>query len=177
MTCLEWRLKYVNISIILALKLMSHACALQIDNVGNYLCLNKGSFKFEVNPHQFNLRLHYFSQFQREKKRKKREIFKSWQVCDWPAKWLIVFGFMDLRWPRVYRRSNVGLVYVCCSYLFPFKHYFSVCVMYYHTWLFIVLYLLHYFYLSLLLCIYYTTFTCVLYIAMYLSIYILKVGD
>ena len=25
-------------------------------------------------------------------------IFKSWQVCDWLAKWLIMLGFMDLRW-------------------------------------------------------------------------------
>ena len=80
--------------------LTSHACALLIDNVGNYLYmyLNNGSFKSEVDPHQFNLR-------------EKKKIFKSWQVCDWLAKWLIVLGFMDLRWPRVYRRSNVGLVY------------------------------------------------------------------
>ena len=43
---------------------------------------------------------------------RKKNKFKSWQwqVCDWLAKWLIILGFMDLRWPRVYRRSNVGLV-------------------------------------------------------------------
>ena len=29
-------------------------------------------------------------------------IFKSWQVCDWFTKWLIMLGFMDLRWPRVF---------------------------------------------------------------------------
>ena len=40
---------------------------------------------------------------------KKRK--KSWQVCDWLAKWLIMSGYMDLRRPRVYRRSNVGLVH------------------------------------------------------------------
>ena len=80
--------------------LTSHACALLIDNVGNYLYiyLNNGSFKSEVDPHQFNLR-------------ERKKIFTSWQVCDWLAKWLIVLGFMDLRWPRVYRRSNVGLVW------------------------------------------------------------------
>ena len=39
------------------------------------------------------------------------KIFKSWQVCDWLAKWIIMLRFMDLRWPRVFRRSNVGLVY------------------------------------------------------------------
>ena len=56
-----------------------------------------------------------------EKKKKKKmtrkdatyrdlvKIFKSWQVCDWLAKWIIMW-FMDLRWPRVFRRSNVGLV-------------------------------------------------------------------
>ena len=48
---------------------MSHVCALLIDNVGNYLYLNNGRFKFEVDPHQFNLRLHHFSQFQRIKKK------------------------------------------------------------------------------------------------------------
>ena len=38
------------------------------------------------------------------------KIFKSWQVCDWLAKWIILLGFMDLRWPRVFRRFSVGLV-------------------------------------------------------------------
>ena len=64
--CLEWLLKYVNISIILAPKVTSHACILLIDNVGNYLYLNNGRFKFEVDPHQFNLRLYHFSQFQHQ---------------------------------------------------------------------------------------------------------------
>ena len=41
------------------------------------------------------------------------KIFKSWQVCDWLAKWIIMLRFMDLRWPRVFRRSKVGLVNVC----------------------------------------------------------------
>ena len=43
---------------------------------------------------------------------KKKKKIKSWQVCDWLAKWLIMSGYMDLRRPRVYRRSNVGLVYL-----------------------------------------------------------------
>ena len=30
------------------------------------------------------------------------KIFKSWQVCDWLAKWIIMLQFMDLRWPRVF---------------------------------------------------------------------------
>ena len=51
-----------------------------IGNVGDYLYLKNGSFKFEVDPHHFN------------------------------AKWLIMLEFMDLRRPRVVRRSNVGLV-------------------------------------------------------------------
>ena len=38
------------------------------------------------------------------------KIFKSWQVWDWLAKWIIMLRFMDLRWLRVFRRSNVGLV-------------------------------------------------------------------
>ena len=45
-----------------------------------------------------------------KKKKEKKKIFKSWLVCDWLGKWLIILGFMDLRWPRVYRRSNVGIV-------------------------------------------------------------------
>ena len=40
------------------------------------------------------------------------KIFKSWQVCDWFAKWIIMLRFMNLRWQRVFRRSNVGLVIV-----------------------------------------------------------------
>ena len=39
-----------------------------------------------------------------------KKFFKSWQVCDWLPKWLIMLGFMDLRQPRRVRRSNVGLV-------------------------------------------------------------------
>ena len=42
------------------------------------------------------------------------KIFKSWQDCDWLAKWIIMLWFMDLRWPRVCRRSNkVCLVNLC----------------------------------------------------------------
>ena len=49
------------------------------------------------------------------------KIFKSWQVCDWLAKWIIMLRFMELRWPRVFRRSNVGLV-VCDFVLIEFTH-------------------------------------------------------
>ena len=38
------------------------------------------------------------------------KIFKSWQVSDLLAKWIIMLRFMDLRWPRVFWRSNIGLV-------------------------------------------------------------------
>ena len=47
------------------------------------------------------------------------KIFKSWQVCDWLAKWIIMLGFMDLRWPRVFRRSSVGLVLFYFSSVLP----------------------------------------------------------
>ena len=40
------------------------------------------------------------------------KIFKSWQVCYWLAKWIIMLRFKDLRWPRVFRHSNVGLVMI-----------------------------------------------------------------
>ena len=61
--------------------------------------------------YQFNLRLHHFSRVFFSMPVKKK-FFKSWQVCDWLAKWLIMLGFMDLRWPRVARRSNVSLVII-----------------------------------------------------------------
>ena len=38
------------------------------------------------------------------------KIFKSRQVCDWLAKWIIMLRFMDQRLLRIFRRSNVGLV-------------------------------------------------------------------
>ena len=41
--------------------------------------LNNGSFKFEVDPHQFNLRLHHFSQFQRKRK-KNQKLADLWLV-------------------------------------------------------------------------------------------------
>ena len=56
--------------------------------------------------YQFNMRLNHFSFFFNVK----QMCFKSSQVCDWLAKWLIMLSFMDLRWPGVVRRSNVGLV-------------------------------------------------------------------
>ena len=49
----------------------------------------------------------------------KKEIFKSWQVCGWLAKWLIILEFMDIRWRRVYRHSNVGLVQMHCKGFVP----------------------------------------------------------
>ena len=42
--------------------------------------LNNGSFKFEVDPHQFNLRLHYFSQFQRKGRKKNQKLADLWLV-------------------------------------------------------------------------------------------------
>ena len=53
---------------------------------------------------------HSFFSWKVWKKRNVFKIFKSWQVCDWLAKWINMLRFMDLRWPRVFRRSNVGLV-------------------------------------------------------------------
>ena len=60
-----------------------------MDNIGDYVYLKNGSFKFEIDPHHFN------------------------------AKWLIMLGFLDLRRPRVARRSNVGLVFIIVFVLYP----------------------------------------------------------
>ena len=56
---------------------------------------------------------------------------KSWQVCDWLAKWLIMSGYMDLRRPRVYRRSNVGLVQLVLPKdpVFQNIHFGTVCIL------------------------------------------------
>ena len=53
---------------------------------------------------------HSFFSWKVWKKKKFFKILESWQVCDWLAKWIIMLRFMDLRWPRVFRRSNAGLV-------------------------------------------------------------------
>ena len=67
--------------------------------------------------YQFNLRLiaplftvSFHEMFEKKK-------FKCWQVCDWLAKCIIMLRFMDLRWPRVFRRSSVGLVKLWSSIL------------------------------------------------------------
>ena len=51
-----------------------------------------------------------FSQYLFNVKKMAIKICKSWQVCDWLAKWLVMLGFMDLRRLMISRRSNVGLV-------------------------------------------------------------------
>ena len=68
-----------------------------------------------------------FSQFIfNVEKKKVFKIFKSWHVRDWLAKWLIMLGFMDLRRPRVSRRSNVGhVLYLKPSAKFHYNLIFS----------------------------------------------------
>ena len=51
----------------------------RIDNVGDYLYLTNGSFKFEVDPHQFNLRLQHFSQFPFNEKKSQKNLFHAAQ--------------------------------------------------------------------------------------------------
>ena len=95
-----------------------------MDNFDLYLKESEnGYFKFEVDAHQLDLRLHHFSQFPLNVKKKKK--IKSWQVCDWLAKWLIMSGYMDLRRPRVYRRSNVGLVHIFVKKILCYWHFQS----------------------------------------------------
>ena len=72
--------------------------------------------------------LHHFSVFFHGMFWKKK-VFKSFkirQVCDWLAKWLIMLGFMDLRWPRVFLRflARVGLLCIEIFYIFPTFHSF-----------------------------------------------------
>ena len=73
---------------------------------------NRYGFSISVQPEIDCTTFHSFFSWNVWKKKKKFfKIFKSWQVCDWLAKWISMLGFMDLRWPRVFRRSSVGLVF------------------------------------------------------------------
>ena len=89
------------------MKICQHFLYRLIDDVGDDFHWKNGSFKFDVDPYQFNQRLHHFSQFLFNVE---KMIFKSWQLCDWLAEWLIILAFMNLRRPKGFRRSNVGLV-------------------------------------------------------------------
>ena len=96
-------------------KICKHSHNRLIDNIGDYLYFKNQRMEAS------NLKLIHISStwdcttfhnflpmFQ-----KKKKIFKNWQVYYWRTKWLIMSGYMDLRRPRVYRRSNVGLVTKC----------------------------------------------------------------
>ena len=79
-----------------------------------YVCIyyaldNRYGFSISVQP-GIDCTTFQFLFMRSLKKKMFFKIFKSFQVCDWLAKWMIMLRFMDLRWPRVYRRSNVGLV-------------------------------------------------------------------
>ena len=87
-----------------------------IDNIGDYL------FVLQESENEWELQIWNWSTSVQPaiaplfifpsnvSKKKKKKVFKNWQVYDWRTKWLIMLGYMDLRRPRVYRRSNVGLV-------------------------------------------------------------------
>ena len=70
-TWASWRLKYHYLD------------RLVMDNVADYLYLKKGSLIFEVDPHQFNLRLHHFSRFAFNVKKIKsvRGSVIGWRIC------------------------------------------------------------------------------------------------
>ena len=46
----------------------------------------------------------------------KKNVFQKLAVCDKLAKWLIMLGFIDLKWPRVTQHSNVGLVFFTMAF-------------------------------------------------------------
>ena len=80
LTCLEWH----------TVKICWHFQYRLRDNVGDYLYLKeseKENFKFEVDPHQFDLRLHHFSQFPFNVKKKKK-VGRS--VIGWRSGWFHV---------------------------------------------------------------------------------------
>ena len=103
-----------------------------IDYVGDYLHLKNVSFRFEVCSHHWTWDCTTFQNFLSKIKKIQEEIlsmwckkntaqqcqagpwstliFKSWQVCNWLAKWLIMLGFMDIKQPRISWHSNISLV-------------------------------------------------------------------
>ena len=64
---------------------------------------NRYGFSISVQPEIGCTSFHSFFSWNVWKK-------KSWQVRDWWAELIIMLGFKDLKWPKVFRRSNVGLV-------------------------------------------------------------------
>ena len=70
----------------------------------------------------WNIRKDFFFNFQK--------LAGLW-MCDWLAKWIIMLRFMDLGWPRIFRRSNVGLVTFGRDNLFPLHVLYGVAEMWY----------------------------------------------
>ena len=105
LTCLECH----------TVKICWHSHYRLIDNEGDYLYLknqrmgaSNSKLVFVSSTWDCTTFNNFLPMFKKKKKK------KSWQVYDWLAKWLIMSGYMDLRRPRVYRRSNVGLVLYYC---------------------------------------------------------------
>ena len=98
--CLEWHTATICL----------HFHYRLIDNVlvGDYLYLKNGSFNFELDPYQFNLRLHHFSQFLFNVKKKKdfQKLASLWLV----GKVVNHVGIYGSKAAEVFRRSNVCLV-------------------------------------------------------------------
>ena len=61
--------------------------------------------------------LHHFTLFMKCFKKMFLKLSKVGRSGDWLAKWIIMLRLIDLRWPMFFRRSNVGLVEMCLSYL------------------------------------------------------------
>ena len=99
---------------------MKQWCALYVF-LYSYPLDNRFGFSISVQPEITPLLIFFFNV--------KNLFFKRMQVCDKLAKWLIMLGFMDLRWPRVARRSNAALLlfylgrkmFTQCSKMFSFQ--------------------------------------------------------
>ena len=63
---------------------------------------NRCRFSISVKPGIDCTTLHSFFSWKVWKKKCFFLISKSYQVCDWLAKWIILLQFMDLRWQRVF---------------------------------------------------------------------------
>ena len=68
---------------------------IRIYNVGDHLY-----FKFEVDPHQFHLRLHHLSQFLFNVKKKKKKFYASWKMAH---------GYADIAMRR-YRAGPLNIL-------------------------------------------------------------------
>ena len=99
LTCLEWHCENMLY--------IKHPSCILIDNVGDYVYVKNQRMRDQIWNWSPSVQAEIVPYFKISFKCLKKYFQKFY---DWLANWLITSGYMDLRRPRVYQRSNVGLV-------------------------------------------------------------------